>query len=73
MKQQIFIRYNTQAIGNHDKWRIILDEKEEILVSEIQINVPSYTSTNEMPEVGVKYHIACEGKLTIENGIAIIQ
>ena len=71
MKQQFFIRYNTTSTGNHDKWRIITNEKE-ILVAEIRINVPSYTSQNEMPEVGLKYHIACEGVLTLQENKAEI-
>ncbi|MES2557215.1 MAG: hypothetical protein V4604_13755 [Bacteroidota bacterium] len=71
MKQLFFIRYNTTSTGNHDRWRIIANE-EEILVSEILINVPSYTSQNEMPEVGLKYHIACEGVLTIQEDKAEI-
>jgi hypothetical protein len=71
MKQQFFIRYNTNSTGSHDKWRVITNEKE-ILVSQIRINVPSYTSQNDMPEVGVKYHIACEGILTIQENKAEI-
>ena len=71
MKQQFLIRYNTSSISEDDRWRIITNG-EEVLVSEIHINVSSYTSKNEMPDVGFKFHIACEGVLTIENNIAEI-
>lgn len=71
MKQEFLIRYNTNSISNTDKWRIIIDE-EEILVSEIHINVPSFTSKDEITGIGTKYHIKCEGILTIKQNIAEI-
>ncbi len=71
MKQEFLIRYNTNSTGDTDKWRIVTDEKE-ILVSEIQINVSSFTSKDEIPEVGTKYHIKCEGTLTIKDNKAEI-
>lgn len=71
MKKRYLIRYNTDSTDDSNRWRIIGGE-HEILVSEIKINVPSYTSKDDMPNVGLKFHIACEGELTIENNIAEI-
>ena len=72
MKKRYLIRYNTQSTSDHDRWRII-DGDTEILVSEIRINVPSYTSKDWIEGVGEKYHIACEGVLVLENKLAIIR
>lgn len=71
MKKKFLIRFNTQATGEHDLWRII-DGDVEHLVSEIHLNVPSKTSKDEMEDVGVKYHVACEGELKIVQQIATI-
>ncbi len=71
MKKRFLIRYNTESTDDSNRWRII-DGKDEILASEIRINVPSYTSKDVMENVGLKFHIACEGILTIENNIAEI-
>lgn len=72
MKKQFLIRYNTDSKDDHDRWRLI-DGEHEYLVSEIQINVISKTSKNEMKDVGIKYHIICEGILEITEGIAYIR
>lgn len=71
MKKRYLIRYNTNSNSQHDRWRI-LDEEIEYLVSEIRVNVPSFTSTDWIEGIGEKYHIACEGVLKIENNCAII-
>lgn len=59
------------AHDSHDCWRIIAGD-QEYLVSEIKINVPSYTSKNEINGLGVKYHISCKGILEITDGLAVI-
>jgi hypothetical protein len=71
MKQRFLIRYNTTSVSDDDRWRIIVNGNE-ILVSDIHINVPCYTSRDEMPDVGLKFHIACEGILTIKDTVAEI-
>lgn len=71
MKKRYLIRYNTDSTDDSNRWRII-EGDNEILVSEISINVPSYTSKDNMPSIGLKFHIACEGVLKIENNIAEI-
>lgn len=72
MKKKFLIRYNTHSVDDTDRWRIIDQENTEILVSEIRINVPSYTSKDIMEDVGVKFHIACEGVLSVEGNVAVI-
>lgn len=71
MRKKYLIRYNTDSTDDFNRWRIINGDIE-ILVSEIHINVPSFTSKDEMPVIGLKFHIACEGVLTIEDNIAEI-
>jgi hypothetical protein len=71
-------RYNTMAPdtpGGEWKWRIVLegaDGFEEILVKNLIVNVPSFSREDGMPVVGRKYHMACYGRLRVENGIGII-
>ncbi|HRO75921.1 MAG TPA: hypothetical protein PLP27_07225 [Crocinitomicaceae bacterium] len=72
MKKKFLIRYNTHSVSDTDHWRIIDEENNEILVAEIRINVPSYTSKDVMEDVGVKFHIACEGALSVEDNVAVI-
>ena len=72
MKKKYLIRFNTTSLDDSNRWRII-DGEKEILVSEINILVNSSTSKDVIVGVGTKYHIACEGVLTIENGVAIIR
>lgn len=71
MKKKYLIRYNTDSIDDSNRWRII-DGDQEFLVAEIRINVPTFTSKDLMPNVGLKFHIACEGVLMIEDNIAKI-
>jgi len=57
------------------KWRIILEGPngfEEILVKQLYVNVPSFSREDDMPVVGRKYHMACSGRLLVDNGIGII-
>ena len=71
MKKRYLIRYNTDSTDDSNRWRII-EEENETLVSDIRINVPSYTSKDLIEHVGIKFHIACEGILTIKDTIAEI-
>ena len=71
-------RYNTTAHetpGGKWKWRVVLEDAngfEEVLVKRLIVNVPSFTREDDMPVVGRKYHMACRGRLRIENGVGII-
>jgi hypothetical protein len=71
MKKRYLIRFNTNAQGDENCWRI-LDGDQEILVDSIEIKTHSYTSKDYIENVGLKYHIACEGHLQVENGVATI-
>lgn len=71
-------RYNTMAADTPNgewTWRVILEsgsEFEEILAKSLEINVPSFTTEDEMPVVGRKYHMACHGRFTLMNGVGIV-
>jgi len=62
--------------GGEWKWRVIIEAEagqfEEVLVKELLVNVPSFSKEDEMPVVGRKYHMACNGEFRIEDGIGII-
>jgi hypothetical protein len=74
----IRFRYNTmsnETPGGEWKWRVILEKDnqfEEVLVKQLQVNVPSFSREDEMPVVGRKYHMACYGAFRVENGIGIV-
>lgn len=66
------IRYNTNSINDLDKWRVICDGVET-LVSDIEITSKTYTTKDYMPDLNdYKYHITCNGYMTIKNNIAYI-
>ncbi|MDA9399938.1 hypothetical protein ACM42_08340 [Bradyrhizobium sp. CCBAU 25338] len=79
MSTLIRLRYSTMADespGGEWRWRVIMERDggyEEVLVKELSINVPSFSQADEMPVVGRKYHIACQGTLTVKDGLGIIR
>lgn len=72
MGDLIRIRYNTMAAttpGGEWKWRVVEelpDGYKETLAKRLTLNVPSFTSEDEMPVVGRKFHIACYGRFRLE-------
>jgi hypothetical protein len=78
MSDLIRIRYNTKADetpGGLWKWRVVLEGRggfEDVLVKSLVLNVPSFSREDDMPVVGRKYHIACLGRLRVEDGVGII-
>jgi hypothetical protein len=57
------------------KWRVILERNndvEEVLVKELFVNVPSFSREDVMPIVGRKYHMACYGTFSINDGIGSV-
>lgn len=78
MSDLIRYRYNTMAAetpGGEWCWRVILEKGggyEEILVKHLVVRVPSFSKADEMPVVGRKYHMACYGRLRVEDGVGII-
>jgi len=71
-------RYNTmsdQTPGGEWKWRVILERDghfEEVLVKRLVVNVPSFSRDDDMPVVGRKYHMACYGRLSVDDGVGVI-
>jgi hypothetical protein len=66
------IRYNNTDTDGTQKWRVIIDN-EEYHTSEIQINCPTRTLTEEFEGVGEKHHIVCDTTgVVFENNKAII-
>jgi hypothetical protein len=66
------IRYNNTDTDGTQKWRVIIDD-EEYHTSEIQINCPTRTLTEEFEDVGEKHHIVCDTtRVVFENNVATI-
>jgi hypothetical protein len=67
------IRFNTNSKLEQNRWRIIDSEDKEILVKDIRISVPCYTSVDWCEDIkDYKYHITTTGKLTFVDDIAVI-
>ena len=56
---KIQLRYNTETGDSNLKWRIIIDG-HEYLAANVFFNCPCRTSSDIMPEVGLKHHVSCE-------------
>jgi uncharacterized membrane protein len=70
--QKFQIRFNTVSTGEEDRWRLISDGKE-ILVSDIIVDGHTYTTKDWMEDTQeYKWHISCEGYISIKNNIARI-
>ena len=65
-----------QTPGGEWKWRVIFERGaavyEEVLARKLVINVPSFSTEDDMPAVGRKYHIACYGRFRLEDGVGIV-
>jgi hypothetical protein len=57
-KKTLKIRFNTENTGTLF-WRVIVDG-EEILADHINVNVPSYTSQDVLPDGRIKWHISAD-------------
>ena len=70
--QQFQIRFNTVSTSEENRWRLISDGNE-ILVSDIIVDGHTYTSKDWMEDIqDYKWHISCEGYLSIKNNVAHI-
>jgi hypothetical protein len=70
---EIRLRYNTNDTNGENPWRLLIDGVEN-LVKEVHFQIPVSTSTDVIPEVGVKYHIGTNANsVEINEGIAIIK
>ena len=70
--KQFQIRFNTVSTCEEDRWRLITDG-EEILVSNIVVDGHTSTSKDWMQDIkDYKWHISCEGYVSIKNNVAYI-
>ena len=70
---KIRLRYNTNDVNGEYPWRLLVDDVEN-LVKEVHFEIPVSTTTDIIPEVGVKYHVGVEAKeVEINKGIAIVR
>jgi uncharacterized membrane protein len=66
------IRFNVNSTSEIDRWRLITDGDEN-LVKDIIIDGHTYTSMDWMEDIGeYKWHVSCEGYVTITNNIAYV-
>lgn len=66
------IRYNNMDTDGVEKWRILINGNE-FHTSEIIINTPTRTLTENFEDVGIKNHIVCEAReIIFKNNIATI-
>jgi hypothetical protein len=65
-----YIRYNTKHGESDLVWRVI-ENGSEVLVRNIDIRVPTQGESTMEGDV-VKWNIACQGRMTIVDGVAII-
>ena len=60
----IRIRFNNMDTDGSEKWRLLVNGNE-FHTSEIIINCPTRTLTENFIDVGIKHHIVCEAKEVI--------
>ena len=66
------IRYNTVSKNDTERWRLI-ENGNEILVSDIIIDGHTHTTKDWMPEINdYKWHISCVGHCVVKENIAYI-
>ena len=65
-----YIRFNTKHQESDLVWRVF-ENGSEVLVRNIDIRVPTIGESTTEGDV-VKWNIACQGNMTIVDGVAII-
>ena len=67
------IRFNNEDTDGTEKWRILINGNE-FHTSEIIINCPTRTLTENFDDVGIKHHIVCDAKeIVFKNNIANVK
>ena len=67
------IRYNTASKDDRERWRLI-QNGEEILVSNVIVDGHSYTTKDWIPEINdYKWHVSCIGYCEIKDNVAHIK
>ena len=69
------IRFNTEHNGSKLKWRAInFPEWNEQLVKNVQVEVPTWTTEDILPDGKVKHHITMEyNELSMHDGSLIVK
>ena len=65
------IRFNTVSTSDVDRWRLIEDGKE-LLVSDVIVETPMYTTHDYIEGIGDKWHVTTEGICTMKGTVAHI-
>jgi hypothetical protein len=70
------IRWNTKCQDNHSYWRILIDKVEHIC-SDVIIEVPTYTTQDEVwdslrDQEVIKHHISCKANEIIWKGSIVV-
>ena len=66
------IRYNVHSISENERWRLITDGDEK-LVKDIVISGHTYTTMDWMEDLQqFKWHVSCEGYVTIRDNVAYV-
>lgn len=63
MSQEIQIRFNTDKERVNEQlpaWRVLVDGVEK-LAREIRVEVPMWTSQDQLPDGRIKWHLSCRG------------
>ena len=67
------IRFNVHSTSEDTRWRLI-ENGNEILVSNIIIDGHTFTTQDWMPELNeYKWHISCEGYCEVKDNVAYVQ
>jgi hypothetical protein len=66
------IRFNNMDTDGSEKWRILVNGNE-FHTSEIIINCPTRTLTENFVDVGIKHHIVCDAReVVFKDNVATI-
>jgi uncharacterized membrane protein len=65
------VRFNTTSTNDRDRWRL-LEEGNEIIVSNVIIDTPVWTTHDYIEGIGDKWHITTEGILEMKGDVAYI-
>ena len=66
------VRFNNMDTDGSEKWRLLVNGNE-FYTSEITINCPTRTLTENFVDLGIKHHIVCDAKeIIFKDNVATI-
>jgi uncharacterized membrane protein len=68
---RVSIRYNHDSGNTNLKWRVLIDDKEN-LASDVEVLTASTTTKDIIEGVGEKYHITCDPSVVTWEGDKVI-